>query len=210
MFSIIKTSLTVFDRLIADYLVYDLLHSQSGSFIVYPNDRWTTLIFGAKKARERWHQCFGIFYFKMSPALDLLYLQRYGGDKIEEPLENFAQQTVEFALKKIKAETHWTDEVLADVTKRLQSIKFNVGNLNSNLNATVVDEIYSDVNFDSSQSYVQVLNDILKNYRRVIVEPKTSKARNLFEKRLILDYDRFKYYPSEDFMCRTSLKLATE
>lgn len=190
------------DRIVADYLVYDFLYDQIKSFIVYPSDDFLKTLYGSNKAQERWLACMLKFYDYMGPALDFLYLQKYRDDSLRDSMESFAHETIEFAIKKVKAENRWEDKVLQDIIQRLRSIKFYVGYPDEFTDPHVIEEMYRGVKFDAHQSYAEILDEIYKNFFQILREPATSKTRKFTEFKILKrPMKRFRYLPEEDIMC---------
>lgn len=187
------------NRIVADYLAYDFLYRQTISFVVYYSDEWLTKIDGVKKAEQRWLQCVDYFYYYMRPGLEFTYLQSYEDQKYRKSMEIFARQTIEFAVKKLKATNRWEEKILQDVVKRLEAIKLVVGYPDEFLDPKAIDEIYSGIKIGIERNYAKMYREMYKNYYALLREP-TSERRKLKEL-ASAEYHSFKYSAEDNIMC---------
>lgn len=181
-------------------MVYNFLAINSPFFIVYNHNEWTYSIAGVKRGRERWVQCASGILYNMGPAVEFLYLNKYKDDEMERSMEKFARESIAFAIRKIKKEAEWEEEVLRNVIKRLQLIELVVGYPKEFADVQKIDEMYVNLHTEDKQNFVNISFENINNHERILREPVTSKRRNLEE--LAKNFDSgFKYFPYNNVLC---------
>lgn len=138
----------------------------------------------------------------MGPALSFLYLLRYNDEEQRKSMKNFAQETIEFAIKKVNAneESEWKEEVVKDVIEHLQSIKLIVGYPKELIDPEIIEDIYSGIKFGDELNESQKFWEISKYYEKHRREPKSSIAQRLTEQ-LFNEKHEFKYSPIDNTLC---------
>lgn len=156
---------------------------------------------GVKRSQERWFQCVQIFSDSMNPALMFLYSSRYENEMQQESIEDFTEEAIEFAVKKIETETRWDDKIKKDLIDKLSSIKIIAGYPKGILEPQKIEEMFSNLLLSDEQTFVSMTLEIQFNQDKVSLEPLQSERRKLNDETMD-DTHEFKYSKSDKVLCK--------
>lgn len=176
-------------------MVYDFLREENAGFRVYADDKYRIARIGTKRPLERWDRCTKMLLVNMTPALHALFLQQNFDQNTEESLRKLVNETIEFALKKFRAEILWGEEIRKDISERLQSIKVVFGYSNELFSPELLEELYGDVDFD--QNFIKVSHAITNLVRKLKREQSTRQLLNLRK----AGVQKFTYRSTENLLC---------
>lgn len=178
------------------------MYSQAELVVVYKDDKWEQWSRSVKKSLERWDQCVEIFSDSMNPALMFLFFAKYGDEKQQKSIQEFIRESIEFAVKKVKAESRWEDEVNKELINRISSIKLVAGYPDGFLEPKKIEELYANLRMNDDQKFVNMTLEIKFNHQKELLEPLQSERRKLIDSTVYYTHN-FQYSPYDDIMCKS-------
>lgn len=161
--------------------------------------------FGTKKAYNRWDTCVNLLYFKMRPALESLYAQKYRNKELEESAEILAREAVEDFIN-IFSESKFDYFHTLVVANRLRSMKIIFGAPEEVLNGETIEKFYDELELNGNENYFKTWNEIQKHYVKMTYEGFRSKQS--WKQRLdkITLKHKLEYDENENFFCKNHFK----
>lgn len=135
----------------------------------------------------------------MGPALAFLYLQKYKDDELRNSLRQFAQETIDFGIKKVNA-SEWEENVIQDVIERLQSIELIVGYSEEMIDPKVIEEIFSGLKLGDELNYSKKYREIMKYKYMLERKIESPISRKLIQETHIPEV-KFIYSLNENTLC---------
>lgn len=178
------------------------MYKYRASFIVYNHDDWDSAKLGVIKSQQRWTQCLGVFYFYMSYAFDFLYSRHYFDEKIDKSVKEFAQESINFVIKKIEIEANLNetfDESLKEkLLNHLKSIELIAAFPDD---PEKVELYYERLNFND-HNYVESSLKIAEFYEKIGREPKKNWRQKLLDLTVVQTMS-IKYNWDDNVMCKS-------
>lgn len=185
-------------RLISNILATAIFSTNSASFTAYSFTRENARSFGAIRAQQRFEQCLRFLETAMRSALEALNVENFYDESVKKSATKLVELAVNDAIEDINKNKMLPDETKNMITRKLNSTKLWVMFPDDILNLTKIEEMYSELDFDSSErlnisgSFIELTWSILKHHRKLNLKPQNNWIKML---QTVLTTNEPNYFP---------------
>lgn len=158
-------------RFVANVLATAFMKKNSGYFTIYPFTLEQAQSSGGIRAVQRFEQCLSFFHTFMRPALEALTAVTLYDDSVQKSATEFGALAVADIIEYIANNEMISNETRNIITHKLKTAKLWMMYPDDILNLTKIEWLYSELDFEGSESYVELSIKMVAHHFKLQMKP---------------------------------------